>query len=137
MIDIILLSIIISLFIFGWNYAITYTPIYNYIPTDKKEDGQIIHKQIEVEPDKKTREIAWFFRFYIRKVLVLLFKDSADYFGKPIYGCVVCMASVYGTMFYWSYIINIGQIINSKTIILWVVVVVMVAGINRVLRSFL
>lgn len=43
------------------------------------------------------KQLLWFIKYYGTK----WFGDS---FMKPVCGCVVCMASVHGTWFFWTFI---------------------------------
>lgn len=53
-----------------------------------------------------------------------------DYWSKPFFGCVVCMASIWGTAF----IVLFGTDYNIES---WLVQVVAIAGINSLLRQWL
>lgn len=115
MTDYFLLIILCSLFCFGWHYSTLYTPKF------------VLKGLVEVEVIPEKREIAWWFRYYT--------KDFPVCIRKPLIGCVICMASVYGSLFYWGYVLNSGKIINSETFVLWVVTVVATAGLNRILSQ--
>jgi hypothetical protein len=122
MMQIIELIVITSLFCFGFNYATLYTPNF----TSELNAGGDGFTQLQTIP--KDRELLWFIRYYGDKYLR---KEVT----KPIYGCLMCMGSVWGSVFYWSFVFGNESIINSKTIVIWVVVVAATSGLNRVLRG--
>jgi len=114
--DYILLILWCSLFIFGWHYATLYTP--NFI-----HDQAL--GQREIKPN--DTEIAWWFRYYTRNL--------PKWIKKPLINCQMCMSSVYGSIFYWGYVLNTPGRINGLTIILWVAVVVAITGLNRIIKQ--
>lgn len=111
------LIILISAFIFGFNYATFYVPVYLQRPGEA----------VETLPQEK--EILWFIRYYGRKYLPV-------YIQKPLFSCEMCMSSIWGSLFYWTYILN-GNLchINSLTLIKWAVVVIAVCGLNRIIKQ--
>lgn len=120
MLELIELIFINSLFIIGFNYSTLYL-----INRDQKPSGTGLTFKEIIPFD---REILWFIRYYGNQWL-------PKSLTKPIYGCLMCMSSFWGTIFYWAYTLNSNQIINSLTLIKWVVVVVVVCGMNRVLKG--
>lgn len=121
MADYILLILWSSLFIFGWDYATLYTKnIENKVVGDKTIP-------IEHYPLDTKKEIAWWFRYYTRNL--------PTYIKKPLITCVMCMASLYGSLFYWVYVLNTEKPITSLTLVLWVVTVVAISGLNRILKQ--
>lgn len=64
-------------------------------------------------------------------------KITPKFFHKPLFNCPVCMSSVYGSLFYWSNIEIHHAIINSYTMIIWVVFCVAVAGLSRLLTKII
>lgn len=118
MVDLILLIVICSLVCFGVNYATLYNPRYDLMT----------NQRIEVVPT--DTEVLWFIRYYGNKWL-------PKGVTKPLYGCVVCMSSVYSSLVYWGFIFCSHQEINSLTILKWVVVVPAVAALNRFLNKIL
>lgn len=113
----ILLIIICSLFCVGFNYSTSYVPVYEHVA------GQLPKEQI---PDKT--ELLWFIKYYGNKFLPV-------YIQKPLYGCLMCMSSIWGSIFYWGYVLNSPGRINGLTIIIWVVVVMAVCGLNRIVKQ--
>ncbi len=111
------LIIITSLFCFGFNYVVTYIPMFEY---------QAGRNSTEIIP--KEREVLWFIRFYGNRYLPV-------WIQKPLYSCPMCMASIWGSIFYWGSVLNTDQIINSLTLIKWVAVVVAVSGLNRIIKG--
>jgi len=48
------------------------------------------------------------------------------FFYKPLFGCVVCMASIWGTIGYWT-IQLANHSINIKSLALWPIIIICVA----------
>lgn len=130
MLNIILLSIITCLFINGWHYANVYSVNNTLIPN---ENPTLPAKRIQKKPN--DYEILGLFHWNIRCLLIKIFPNKIDYIMKPLFGCPVCMSSVYGTVIYWGYVISSNQIISSKTLILWGLNVVCTAGLNTIIRN--
>jgi hypothetical protein len=103
-----------SLFIFGWHYATLYDPVES---TEQNPFGK----------KAKNKEIFWFFRFYIGNLLVKLFPKNGATIAKPIIRCVVCMASVYGTLFYF--------IFTDRNLFVWPIFVIALAGLNHIIKA--
>ncbi len=120
MMELLFLVVICSLFCFGFNYATLYTPNFDVMTNDSKR------KELYPVDDKK--EVLWFIRYYGNKWFPL-------YLTKPLYGCLMCMGSVYGTLFYFGYALNAGSVINSLMLIKCVVVITAVTGLNRILKG--
>lgn len=118
MAELILLIIICSLWCFGFNYAVLYTPNFDMMSNNKKE----------IYPTDNKKEVLWFIRYYGNKWLPL-------WVTKPIYGCLSCMGSVHGIIFYWSYVLLSPGRITPLNFILCVVVITAVTGLNRILRQ--
>lgn len=78
--------------------------------------------------DEQGKEIAWRFRWFVLEYL-------PEITHKPLVGCIVCMASVYSTLVYWANFYFSGQHICVKTFLIWIVVVVSTAGLNRILKN--
>ena len=93
-----------SLFIFGWNYALG-------SPTIDQDDQIIVHPAI--------------FGF-ITKFITKRFHSILIY---PMFLCPVCMASLYGTLFYLLFT-------PTYNFIGWSVYIVALAGLNRILKGF-
>ena len=129
MTNILLLSLITSLFIFGWQYATT------YMANNSFDNTQQPIKRVEKKP--VDYEVLGLLRWYVRCILIKLFPNKVDYIMKPLFGCPVCMASVYGTCFYWAYFVNSHQSLNFKSFLFWAVAIVVTSGINRIIKSFL
>lgn len=119
MTELIQLIFICSLWCLGFNYATLYTPLMGQV-----NDGEGIKELYPVD-DKK--EILWFIRYYTRNLPKCI--------TKPLYGCLMCMGSLHGSLFYWAYILNTPGRINGLTIVLWVVVITAVSGMNRLLKG--
>ena len=126
MTDLLQLILLTSLFIFGFHYVTLYTP--NFKPDLKSDFNSVANSPTHKEVIPKERELLWWYRYYVIKYLPLVLQ-------KPLIKCVVCMASPYTTLFYWSWVFGTYQDINYSTFIIWVVAVVAVAGLNRLLRS--
>lgn len=103
-----------SLFIFGLYYSTLYDPIES---TDSNPFGK----------NAENKEIFWFFRFYIGNLLVRIFPKKGAVFAKPIIRCVVCMASIYGTLFYFLF--------TNRDLFLWPVFLGALAGLNLIIKS--
>lgn len=116
--QIIELIFITSLFCFGFNYVTSYIPEFDYISGQNPK---------EVTPTKE-KELLWFIRFYGNKYLPI-------YIQKPLYSCPMCMASIWGSVFYWGSVLNTEQVINSLILIKWLAVVVAISGLNRVIKG--
>ncbi len=92
MIEILLLLIFNSLYIFGFSSATDYG-----LDVDKK-------------PDPTDRELLWFIRWYLRK--------APDYIQKPIFRCVICMGSLHS----WPYLLFHHELtlLNGTTYIIYI-----------------
>lgn len=119
--SLILLIIICSFWCFGFQYCTLYTPNMGFKNND-------IMKQVELYPTDPKKELLWFIRYYGNLCLPV-------WLTKPLYGCLMCMSSVHGSIFYWGYILTHPGRINLLTFILWVVTVMAVAGLNRLLKQ--
>lgn len=101
--------------IFGWNYATQFTTTGSErYGNFQITDGAIFHK------------LHYYFVIGIERFIG---KKSSRFIAQPLFGCVVCMASVWGTLFYCLFI-------PDKSIVSWLVWVVALAGINRLLKNF-
>lgn len=95
-----------SFFIFGLNYAVGSTVL--------------------VEEEKETiieKNILWFVGYYGDMFI-------PEFWTKPLYNCVMCMASFWGSLFYVTFTPEID-------ILKWGVFIVVLAGLNRLLKSYL
>ena len=127
MITIIIIS---SLICFGLNYCYHYEARWaeGYLPEDNYFGN--------VEPMRENREILWFVRFYIGNYINYLFPKSYITITKPLFNCVVCMASVYGSATYWiNWYFYTNQDFTYLTVLKWLAVVVATAGLNRIIRN--
>ncbi len=106
------LLITASLFIFGFNYAVDCDIIQKYEGYGSELKSCPVHKNI-----------LWFIKFYGDKIL-------PEYWTRPIYSCVVCMSSLWGSILYFTFT-------DHYNIIQWLVSVVALAGLNRLLKSYL
>lgn len=124
--EMILLMLMACLFIFGWHYSTAYTPQ----GVELDEQGNCTNPYGTTAHD---REIAWWFRFYIGN-FVMRRARWAEPLLKPLFQCVVCMSSLYGSAFYWAHALVVDSSINSATVCMWPVFVVCLAGMNRVVK---
>jgi len=108
-----------ALFIQGFNYCIQYDPF-------TRPEGRFE----EIEIGAHNKEIFWFIKFYGQKLLPKVL-------WKPFFNCPVCMASVYGSLFYWADIFAHASIVNSRTLAIWFVFCVCLAGMNRIITKFI
>jgi hypothetical protein len=99
-----------SFLIFGIFYCFAFQAEYNHA----KDKWDFLGDDSNV--------FGWF-HFMLRKPL-------SEYWCRPIFGCVVCMASVWGTIFYCLF----AHDLNIQS---WLVQLVAVAGINSLLKQWL
>lgn len=104
MTEILLLLIFNSLYIFGFSTATDY--------------GLDVDKQ----PDRNDREILWFVKWYL--------KNAPKWVQKPIFGCVVCMASVHS----WPYLLFNHELtlLNAATYIIYIFAL---SGFNAIVND--
>lgn len=98
----IVIIVLSSFFIYGWQYC-TY------------DDGE-------------SREIAWWFRWFVVKYI-------PEFFHKPLMNCVVCMASIYGSLIFWLSVFWVGEHVTVYTIARCGFTVMCVAGLNRIIKN--
>jgi hypothetical protein len=103
-----------SLFIFGFYYSTLYDPVE---PTEENPFGK----------KAENKEIFWFFRFYLGNLLVKLFPKHGATISKPIIRCVICMSSIYGTVFYFLF--------TDKNLFIWPIFVISLAGLNHIIKG--
>ncbi len=96
-----------SLFIFGWNYATDY---------DMTTGNELNH----------FRNALWFVRYWTFMGLISI---RQVWLMKPLFTCVICQSSVYGSLGYWLFCPN-------ANLIEWPIYVVVLAGLTRLLKSF-
>lgn len=121
-----LLTIIIisSLFCYGFEYTTVYTPT----GIESREDNNIN----PFGTGAKQKEINWWFRFYIGNFIY----KHAPFLKpllKPLFMCIVCMSSIYGSLIYWT-LMGISGPITWTTLALWPISVTCVAGLNRIIK---
>lgn len=118
------LVLLTSLAIFGWHYATLY-------------DSQGIKQTPSggtYDIGAENGEILWWIPYYFKKLTAHI--PVLQYLHKPMFGCLICMAGPYGTISYWTYTLTTKQHITLLTFILWVVLIVAVAGLNRIIKTF-
>ena len=112
--EFITLIIITSLFINGLHWA-TYYEL-NGIWASK--DG------MKRNPDESNA--LWFLRYYPEKWF-------PSFIHRPLISCVQCMASVWGSLFYWGHF----HTITIESVIMWVVFVMCVSAMNMVINKLI
>jgi hypothetical protein len=120
-----MLSIIIiaSLVIFGLDYTFVYSPIHKDYTLDSK--GELVNPYGD---EAVHKQINWWFRFYVGRFISLHAKFLKP-FLKPLFGCVVCMSSVWGSLVYW-----LMQPLTLDSLITWIPAVCAIAGLNRIIQ---
>jgi len=116
MIHYVVLMLFNSLFIFGWHWCTMF---------DLNDCSECKERII-------NKEIAWWFRKYLGD---LLEKVNMLWLTKPLYGCVVCMSSIYGTMFFIGDLFYRHLAFDLLTIPKLIIYCVAVAGLNRLLKN--
>lgn len=104
MIDLLLLLVFNSLYIFGFYSATDY--------------GETVDKT----PDPKDREILWFIKWGLR--------NAPNYIQKPIFGCVVCMASVHSWM-YWIFTPEL----TLHNLVTYIIYIFALSGFNAIVND--
>ena len=79
---------------------------------------------------KKGQILYWYTKY------ILLYERLPEWLFKPLGGCVTCMASIFGTISFWLKIIHEHQIVNSYTLISWVVFCFSLAILNSIIYYF-
>lgn len=92
-----------SLYIFGFYYATDYT------------------EDVDKEPSN-DRESLWWVKYYLR--------DAPLWVQKPIFGCVICMASLHS----WPYLLYNHEltILNAVTYIIYIFAL---SGLNAIVNE--
>lgn len=81
-------------------------------------------------PAPDHRMPLWFVSFYTKKLI-------GEYWTKPLFTCGSCMSSVWGTVFYWTYLIQHNAKIDFDTIAIWIIYILMLLGINKLIHEYL
>lgn len=81
MIQLLTILLFNCLYIFGFRNAVEYS------------------LNVDKEPDVKDRELLWWFSWYLRGLPEIV--------KTPLFGCVVCMASVHSWMYWIFYDFNL------------------------------
>jgi len=104
MTEILLLLIFNSLYIFGFSYATDYG------------------LNVDNKPDPNDRELLWFIKWYLR--------NAPSWVQKPLFGCVVCMASVHS----WPYLLFNPELtlLNGVTYIIYIFAL---SGFNAIVND--
>ena len=104
MIEILLLLLFNSLYIFGFASATDY--------------GETVDKT----PDPDDRELLWWIRWYLR--------NAPKWIQKPVFGCVVCMASVHS----WPFLLFNHELtlLNGATYIIYIFAL---SGFNAIVND--
>jgi hypothetical protein len=110
--EILLTALIASLAILGFHYTTLYSPV----------DVDEQHPYGKSAADK---EIFWWYRWYLGN---LLHNTPVQMLIKPLFGCVICMSSIYGTLIYFA----MTPHMDVKS---WILTVLVTAGISRVLKG--
>lgn len=110
MIEIYILLLINSLFITG---------LYTLTMYEKDQKGRI-----------STKMPLWWVRFHTWQVV-------GDIWIKPLFACVVCMTSYWGTLFYWTFLIIDAGLIGvyadlSTNSLIYVLYLICLAGIQKI-----
>ncbi len=119
MMTLIELIIITSFFILGIHYCFQF----DMVSTTKKG---------EAKPTNK--EILWFIKYYLHRSL---YQTRFEWLLKPTVNCPVCMSSIHGSILFWANVYFQNREVNPLTFAKWLVVVVAVAGLNRLAYKFL
>jgi hypothetical protein len=64
----------------------------------------------------------WFLPFYSRQII-------GDFWTQPLFTCNVCMSSVWGTAFYWTYTRNA----TGQDFLIWIIYILILLGINKII----
>jgi|ERR1035437_6734175 hypothetical protein len=128
MLTILILKIIIaSLFIYGFEYTTIYSP--TGVGYDEK--GNITNPY---GTGAISKEIFWWYRFYLGRMITKF--SWLSILSKPLFTCVICMSSIYGTIIYWTLSYLLSPIVLT-TIILWPISLFCVAGLNRIIKMIM
>lgn len=101
------LIIITSLFIVGLHKSTEYFLDYNN------------------QPDPNDRMVLWFLRYYAEQWF-------PSWVSKPLIGCPACMASIWGSSFYW---IQYWGAWSMSSVMSWVVFVFATSATNRIINN--
>lgn len=77
---------------------------------------------VDEEPDKKDREVLWFIRWYLR--------NAPNYIQKPIFRCVVCMASVHS----WVYLV-FNHDLTLMNVLTYIIYIFALSGFNKLVND--
>ena len=104
MTEILLLLIFNSLYIFGFSSATDYG------------------LNVDNKPDPNDKELLWFIKWYLR--------NAPKWLQKPLFGCVVCMASVHS----WIYLLFNPELtlLNGLTYIIYIFAL---SGFNAIVND--
>ena len=75
---------------------------------------------------------------YEGNILYMLFpafieKNRDKHWAKPFFGCVKCMASIYGSLTYWAMIYDQSFGLNYHTVLFWILDIVILVTVNFVI----
>lgn len=113
--EFILLIIITSLFINGLHWA-------TYYELHRVNVGK---DYFRMERNPNESNVLWFLRYYPEKYF-------PPFIYKPLIGCIQCMSSIWGSLFYWwTYPITIESVVQ------WVVFVMCVSATNMVINKLI
>jgi len=110
------LIITASFFILGLTYVTQYDID---VPAEDHDFGKVI----------SNKEIFWFVRYALGRLL------GKTFFWKPVLGCAVCMASVWGSLFFWGDVFASGAVLGWALLPKWFVFCVCVAGANYTFKK--
>lgn len=74
---------------------------------------------------------------YEGNILYMLFpkfikKNRDKHWAKPFFGCVKCMASIYGSLTYWA-IVGKSMGFNYYTVLFWLLDIVILVTVNFII----
>lgn len=104
MIETLLLLLFNSLYIFGFATATEYG------------------ETVELKPDPNDREILWWIRWRLR--------DAPKWVQKPVFGCVVCMASLHS----WVYLIY-NPDLTFINLVTYIIYIFALSGFNAIVND--
>ena len=124
---VLIIIILSSLFIYGWSYCTIYTAtgLDDNIGKDFNPFGT----------GGTNKEIAWWFRFYIGN-FIYKYTPKLKPLLKPLFMCEICMSSIYGSIIYWLMMVIFSNI-AVVTFILYPIVIISIAGLNRVIKAIM
>jgi len=74
--------------------------------------------------------ILWWLRY-------LSIKHIGIYWSKPLFLCLPCMASVWGTIFYFTFLFAFMQNITIFAFLIWPFYIVSLSGLNYVVSRYI